>query len=62
MVQLNQNVINVKPSGLRELFDIANRLRKEGREVISLGIGDLDIDTPTPIIKAMKKALEEGRT
>ncbi|MFX1513070.1 MAG: pyridoxal phosphate-dependent aminotransferase [Promethearchaeota archaeon] len=62
MVQLNQNVINVKPSGLRELFDIANRLNKEGREVISLGIGDLDIETPTPIIKAMKKALEEGKT
>ncbi len=62
MVQLNKHVMDVKPSGLRELFDIANRLRKEGKEVISLGIGDLDIETPKPIINAMKKALDEGKT
>ena len=32
----------------------------QGRDVINLGIGDPDYSTPTPIVEAMKNALDDG--
>src|SRR5690606_8659642 len=40
----------------------AKALRAEGREVIDLGAGEPDFDTPQPIIEAAKRALDEGAT
>lgn len=38
------------------------RLRAAGRDIVSLGIGDPDFDTPTHVRDAAKKALDQGRT
>jgi aspartate aminotransferase len=38
------------------------RLRAGGRDVVSLGIGDPDFDTPAHIRQAVARALEQGRT
>ena len=40
--QLNREVVQLKPSGIRRFFDIANEMD----EVISLSIGEPDFSTP----------------
>jgi aspartate/methionine/tyrosine aminotransferase len=39
-----------------------NRLAAAGRDIVSLGIGDPDFDTPENIREAAKRALDAGRT
>ena len=52
----------IKPSAsmavVQKAFDLANT----GRDIISLGAGEPDFDTPLHIIEAGKKALDEGVT
>jgi len=55
---LAQNVANLKPSGIREFFDIVATMD----DVISLGIGEPDFITPEPILQAGIRALEVGET
>jgi aminotransferase len=55
---LSQRVVDLKPSGIRKFFDIVATMD----DVISLGIGEPDFATPTPIIQAGVRALEEGQT
>src|SRR5438105_3063921 len=38
------------------------RLAAQGRDIVSLGIGDPDFDTPVNIRDAAKRALDRGRT
>lgn len=45
-------------SGIRELFDMA----QEAEDLISLGIGEPDFDTPEIIKEAAKKAVDKGYT
>ncbi len=55
---LAQRVLDVPPSGIRKFFDIAATMT----DVISLGIGEPDFDTPRAIIEAGVESLREGRT
>lgn len=55
---LAQHVANLKPSGIREFFDIVATMD----DVISLGIGEPDFVTPEPILQAGIQALREGET
>ena len=55
---LAQRVLSVPPSGIRKFFDIAATMT----DVISLGIGEPDFDTPRSIIEAGVESLHEGRT
>ena len=48
----------VPPSGIRKFFDIVATMT----DVISLGIGEPDFDTPRSIIEAGVESLREGRT
>jgi aminotransferase len=48
----------VPPSGIRRFFDIAATMD----DVISLGIGEPDFDTPEPIVEAGIAALQQGAT
>lgn len=45
-----------------QVFAKAKKLEAEGRNIIHFEIGEPDFDTPTNIIKAGKKALDEGCT
>ncbi len=54
----SRRVAGLKPSGLRKFFDII----AEMPEVISLGIGEPDFDTPEIIRRAGIRALEDGYT
>lgn len=40
--KLSRKVLNIKPSGIRKFFDVANEIP----DVISLGVGEPDFDTP----------------
>ncbi len=55
---LSDKVAGLKPSGIRKFFDIAATMK----DVISLGIGEPDFDTPQPIIQAGVEALRRGET
>ena len=55
---LSDTVGEIKPSGIRKFFDIANTM--EG--VISLGVGEPDFRTPWQIRNAGVRSLEVGRT
>lgn len=55
---LSKTVVEMKPSGIRKFFDIANTM--EG--VISLGVGEPDFRTPWQIRNAGIKSLERGFT
>lgn len=55
---LNPTVTDIKPSGIRKFFDIAATMEN----VISLGVGEPDFQTPWQIRKAGITSLEKGRT
>ncbi|MEK9754404.1 MAG: pyridoxal phosphate-dependent aminotransferase [Rhodospirillaceae bacterium] len=52
----------VKPSATIAVTQKARDLTAAGRNVISLGAGEPDFDTPAHIIEAAKKALDDGFT
>jgi aminotransferase len=52
------HIATVPPSGIRRFFDIAATME----DVISLGIGEPDFDTPEPIVRAGIEALRRGET
>ena len=51
-------VKELKPSGIRKLFDIANEIP----DVISLGVGEPDFDTPWHVREEGIYSLRKGRT
>ncbi len=55
---LNYNASSLKPSGIRRFFDIAEKMD----DVISLGIGEPDFQTPWHIRQEGIKSLENGKT
>lgn len=55
---LNQRVVDIKPSGIRKFFDIAEKME----DVISLGVGEPDFLTPWHVRQAAITSLESGRT
>lgn len=55
---LNPTVSAIKPSGIRKFFDIAATMD----DVISLGVGEPDFQTPWQIRKAGISSLERGHT
>ncbi len=55
---LSSTVLDIKPSGIRKFFDIADTMK----DVISLGVGEPDFPTPWEIRKAGIFSLEQGKT
>jgi aminotransferase len=55
---VSERITSVPPSGIRRFFDIAATMD----DVISLGIGEPDFDTPEPIVQAGIEALKRGET
>ena len=55
---LSERVQSVKPSGIRKFFDLASTMD----DVISLGVGEPDFETPWQVRRAGITSLEKGRT
>ena len=55
---LSKTIVEIKPSGIRKFFDIASEMD----DVISLGVGEPDFDTPWHVRDEGIYSLEKGRT
>ena len=55
---LSDKIINIKPSGIRKFFDLVSEMD----DVISLGVGEPDFETPWHIRDEGIYAFEKGRT
>lgn len=55
---LSKKVMSIEPSGIRKFFDIANEME----DVVSLGVGEPDFDTPWHVRDEGIYSLEKGRT
>ena len=62
MTFLAERLNSIKPSPTIAVSQKARELKAEGRDIISLGAGEPDFDTPSHIIDAGKKALDDGMT
>lgn len=61
-IRLSDRVQRVKPSPTLAVTALANQLRAEGRDVIGLGAGEPDFDTPEHIKQAAIEAIHAGQT
>ncbi len=61
-LRLAERVARVKPSPTMAVTARAAELRRAGRDVIGLGAGEPDFDTPEHIKQAAVEALETGKT
>jgi aspartate aminotransferase len=52
----------IQPSRTNAMTDRAIALRDEGRDIISLSVGEPDFPTPPHVVDAMKAALDAGDT
>jgi aspartate aminotransferase len=61
-IKLSSRVQRVKPSPTLAVTALAARLRSEGKDVIGLGAGEPDFDTPEAIKQAAIAAIKAGKT
>ncbi len=62
MITLSATLSRVKPSPTIAVSTKARELKEAGRDVIGLGAGEPDFDTPENIREAGKRAIDEGKT
>jgi aspartate aminotransferase len=59
---LSDSLARIKPSATVAVSDKARALKAAGRDVISLGAGEPDFDTPENVKQAAIKAIRDGKT
>ncbi|WP_353475311.1 pyridoxal phosphate-dependent aminotransferase [Salipiger sp. H15] len=59
---LSETLARVKPSPTVAVTQLANELKAAGKDVIGLGAGEPDFDTPEHIRDAAKAAIDAGKT
>lgn len=57
-----QRVLSAKPSATKEMTRLANQLRREGRDVITLSQGEPDFAPPQHVLDAAKQAIDENKS
>ena len=62
MIELSRRVQQVRPSATLTITARAAQLRAQGKNIISLSVGEPDFDTPKAACEAAKKAIDEGFT
>ena len=62
VIPLSPRATQISPSQTAAFNDMAARLRRQGREVVSLAAGEPDFGTPPAIIAAAHEALDRGQT
>ncbi|OUJ19018.1 Aspartate/tyrosine/aromatic aminotransferase [Methanonatronarchaeum thermophilum] len=58
--KISRRVQRIESSATLKMADLAKELRRQGEDVISLGVGEPDFDTPRNIKKCSKEALDSG--
>ncbi len=59
---LSAQIGAISESKTTRVFELAQQLRRQGRDIISLAVGEPHFDTPEPIIAATRNALEAQET
>jgi aspartate aminotransferase len=59
---ISQALQRIKPSRTTAMTDRATQLREQGKDIISLSVGEPDFPTPPHVIEAAKQALDDGQT
>lgn len=62
MKDLSRRVRNIAPSLTVEIDTLAKKLKADGKDIVSLGAGEPDFDTPEEIREAGKASIDEGKT
>ncbi len=62
MIKLSKRVQSIQPSPTLTITARAAALRAQGRDIISLSVGEPDFDTPRAAREAAKRAIDEGFT
>ncbi|MGN6356573.1 MAG: pyridoxal phosphate-dependent aminotransferase [Novosphingobium sp.] len=62
MTETSTALNRIAPSGTTAMTDRAIALREEGRDIISLSVGEPDFATPPHVVAAAKAALDAGDT
>ena len=62
MHQVSERMNRVSPSATSAVLNLAAKLREEGKDIISLGAGEPDFDTPLHIKEAAIRAIKDGHT
>ncbi len=60
--RISARLQKVKPSPSSAAQDRANQLRREGKDIVNLVVGEPDFDTPEHIRRAACEAIERGET
>ncbi len=61
-LQLATRLRRIKPSPSTSAADRANELRRQGRSIVNLVVGEPDFDTPVHIRNAATEAMNKGQT
>ncbi len=61
-IQLSDAIARVKPSATIAVTTKANEMKRQGLDVIGLGAGEPDFDTPDNIKEAAIRAIRDGKT
>jgi aspartate aminotransferase len=61
-MKFSDRINQIQESGTVQFTVLLQQLRKEGRDVIDLAVGEPPFDTPSNVIEATQKALADGRT
>lgn len=54
-------MVNAPLSKIREVIAYAGKLEAQGKRIVHLEIGEPDFNTPEHIVRACKKAMDEGK-
>jgi aspartate aminotransferase len=61
-MQLSDRIINVEESQTVQFTQLLQHLRRQGREVINLAVGEPQLSTAPQVIESTKQALDQGMT
>jgi aspartate aminotransferase len=61
-LEFSQNIQRLQPSATIAVSSLAKQLKAEGRDIINLGAGEPDFDTPEWISDAAVQGIREGKT
>jgi aspartate aminotransferase len=61
-MEFSENISRLQPSATIAVSSLAKQLKAEGRDIINLGAGEPDFDTPEWISEAGIKGIKEGKT
>ncbi|MEJ2283986.1 MAG: pyridoxal phosphate-dependent aminotransferase [Desulfobacterales bacterium] len=61
-MKLSDRINSVEESQTNQFTRLLQQMRRQGREVINLAVGEPQLDTPQVVIESTKRALDQGMT